>query len=118
MPQKYTPEFKARALKLIEERVRAEQCSGWVSCTAVGEALGGISPHTLRNWWKQDRIDQGEAPGLSTAEAEEITKLRRENLELRRGNEMADSSGQCNISCEMGQSLTTGGSGCRASTVI
>ena len=60
MPQKYTPEFKARALKLIEERVRAEQCSGWVACTAVGEALGGISPHTLRNWWKQDRVDQGE----------------------------------------------------------
>ncbi|WP_082803395.1 IS3 family transposase [Kocuria palustris] len=93
MPQKYTPEFKARALKLIEERVRAEQCSGWVACTAVGEALGGISPHTLRNWWKQDRIDQGEAPGLSTAEAEEITKLRRENLELRRGNEMAQGFG-------------------------
>ena len=44
MPQKYTPEFKARALTLIEERVRAEQCSGWVACTAVGEALGGISP--------------------------------------------------------------------------
>jgi transposase len=88
MPQKYSPEFKARALKLIEERVRAEQCSGWVACTAVGEALGGISPHTLRNWWKQDRIDQGEAPGLNTAEAEEITKLRRENLELRRANEI------------------------------
>lgn len=80
MPQKYTPEFKARALKLIEERVRAEQCSAWVACTAVGEALGGISPHTLRNWWKQDRVDHGEAPGLSTAEAEEIKKLRRENL--------------------------------------
>ena len=44
MPQKYGPEFKARALKLIEERVSAEQCSGWVACTAVGEALGGISP--------------------------------------------------------------------------
>ncbi|STY67595.1 Uncharacterised protein [Micrococcus luteus] len=44
MPQKYSPEFKARALKLIEERVRTEQCSGWVACTAVGEALGGISP--------------------------------------------------------------------------
>ena len=88
MPQKYTPEFKARALKLIEERVRAEQCSAWGACTAVGEALGGISPHTLRNWWKQDRVDQGEAPGLSTAEAEEITKLRRENLELRRANEI------------------------------
>ena len=88
MPQKYTPEFKARALKLIEERVRAEQCSAWVACTAVGEALGGISPHTLRNWWKQNRVDHGEAPGLSTAEAEEIKKLRRENLELRRANEI------------------------------
>ena len=46
MPQKYSPEFKARALKLIEERVHTEQCSAWVACTAMGEALGGISPHT------------------------------------------------------------------------
>ena len=80
MSQKYTAEFKARALKLIDERVGAEQCLGWVACTAVGEALGGISPHTVRNWWKQDLIDQGQAPGLSTAEAEEITRLRRQNL--------------------------------------
>ena len=27
MPQKYSPEFKAKALQLIEERIRAEQCS-------------------------------------------------------------------------------------------
>lgn len=47
MPQKYSPEFKARALQLIEERIQTEQCSGWVACAAVGEALGGIShpPH-------------------------------------------------------------------------
>ena len=88
MPQKYTPEFKARALKLIEERVRAEQCSAWVACTAVGEALGGISPHTLRNWWKQSRVDRGETPGVSTDECEEMRRLRRENLELRRANEI------------------------------
>ena len=47
MPQKYRPEFKARALRLIEERIRAELCSSWVACTTVGEAFGGISPHTL-----------------------------------------------------------------------
>lgn len=41
MPQECSPEFKARALNLIEERIQAEQCSGWVACTAVGEALGG-----------------------------------------------------------------------------
>ncbi|UBH25237.1 hypothetical protein KW076_03340 [Micrococcus porci] len=88
MPQKYTPEFKARALELIEERIRAEQCSGWGACVAVGEALGGISPHTMRNWWRQGRIDRGGAPGVSTDESEEMRRLRRENLELRRANEI------------------------------
>ena len=61
----------------------------------------GSQPHTLRGWWRQDRIDRGQAPGLSIAEAEEITKLRRENLELRRGNEMADSSGERKELCEL-----------------
>ena len=86
MPQKFNPEFKAPALQLIEERVRAEQCSGWVACTAVGEPSAVSLPPTLRNWWKQDRVDQGAAPGLSTAEAEEITRLRRVDLELRRAD--------------------------------
>lgn len=53
MSQKHSPEFKACALRLIEKRVRAEQCSTWIACTAVGETLGVVSPHTLRNWWKQ-----------------------------------------------------------------
>ena len=88
MPQKYSPEFKARALELIEERIHAEQCSGWVACAAVGEALGRVSPHTLRNWWKQTRIDRGETPGVSTDESQEMRRLRRENLELRRVNEI------------------------------
>lgn len=88
MPVKYTPEFKARALQLIEERIRAEQCSGWTACAAVGEALGGISPHTLRNWWKQSRVDQGKASGVTTPDGEELRRLRRENLELRRANEI------------------------------
>ena len=42
MPQKYSPEFKAKALQLIEEHIRAEQCSAWVACAAVGEALGRL----------------------------------------------------------------------------
>lgn len=58
------------------------------ACVAVGEALGGISPHTMRNWWRQGRIDRGEAPGVSTDESEEMRRLRRENPELRRANEI------------------------------
>ncbi len=88
MSLEHSPQFEARALHLIEERIQAEQCSVWVACAAVGEALGGISPYTLRNWWKQNRVDHGEAPGLSTSEAAEIQRLRRESLELRRANEI------------------------------
>ena len=48
MPQKYSPEFKARAVKLIGEHIRVKQCTAWTACTEVGVSLGGISPHTLR----------------------------------------------------------------------
>jgi transposase len=43
----------------------------------------GMSPETLRNWLKQDRIDQGELEGLTSAEREELGRLRREVSELR-----------------------------------
>jgi transposase len=43
----------------------------------------GMSPETLRNWLKQDRIDQGEPEGLTSAEREELGRLRREVSELR-----------------------------------
>ncbi len=38
---------------------------------------------------------------MTTAEHEQVKALKREVAELRRANEMADSSGQRNESCEM-----------------
>ncbi|WP_423201255.1 transposase [Gordonia sihwensis] len=78
----------------------------------------GVHPEALRNWVRQAEIDGGVRPGTTTDDAQRLAELEREVRELRRANEMADSSGQCNESCEMRQSLITGGSGCRASTVI
>ena len=43
----------------------------------------GMSAETLRNWIKQDRIDQGKLEGLTTSEREELRRLRREVTELR-----------------------------------
>ena len=43
----------------------------------------GMSWETLRNWLKQDRIDQGELEGLTTTEREELRRLRREVAELK-----------------------------------
>ena len=53
----------------MEERAGNEQCSAWVACTIVGGTPDKISPHTLQNWSKQDRIDQGEAPPEAPREA-------------------------------------------------
>lgn len=87
MPIKYTPEFKVKALQLIEEHVRVEQCSALAACTKVGETLGGISPHTLRKWWKRSGLDRSEALGVSTDRSEEIHRLHQENRTLRDENE-------------------------------
>lgn len=36
-----------------------------------------VSEQTLRNWRKQEEIDQGEREGISTEEREELSRLRR-----------------------------------------
>lgn len=38
---------------------------------------------TVGNWVRQERVDRGERDGLTTEEREELTKLRRENRQLR-----------------------------------
>jgi transposase len=45
-------------------------------------------PDTLRGWCKQADVDDGLRPGTTTAESEELKRLRRENAELRRANEI------------------------------
>ncbi|GAA1702550.1 transposase [Dietzia cercidiphylli] len=55
--------------------------------THVGSLLG-VNPATLRNW-----IEAGSSPALaeSTAESAEVRRLKRENAELRRANEILKS---------------------------
>jgi len=49
----------------------------------------GVHPEALRNWIRQDEADRGlRRDRLSTAELEELRRLRRENAELRRVNEI------------------------------
>lgn len=90
MAQKFSPEFKARALGLLHERRRleADNESVWTSCQSVAQSLGGISPHTLQSWHRQARIDAHEIDGPTTSELEELRRLRREVRELRRANEI------------------------------
>lgn len=87
----YSPEFKQRALRMMEDHRRIEESSRWSAAAAVGEKLG-VSPHTLNNWAKQARRDAGEESGATSQELAELTRLRREVRELKRANEILKSA--------------------------
>jgi transposase-like protein len=78
MPSKYDVETKERVVRLFLER--REQ--------APTESLTGIPVDTMRGWVTKAQVDAGERPGTSTAERDELRRLKRENAELRRANEI------------------------------
>lgn len=70
----YPPEFKVEAVQLVQQRER--------SLAQIARDLG-VSEQTLRNWVKRIAIDSGERSGLTTAEQDELRRLRRENRILK-----------------------------------
>jgi transposase len=83
-PRKYPPELIERGVRLALESERP---------IAHVAADLGMHPETLRKHVRQAQADSGERRGLlSTEEREEIRKLRRENFELRRANEILKSA--------------------------
>ena len=85
MPYRYRSEFRCKVLDLI----------------AVGRSVAsiaadlGVSDQTIYTWRKQELIDTGVEPGLTTAEAAELRSAKRRIVELetelavtRRANEL------------------------------
>ncbi|GGB99941.1 hypothetical protein GCM10010972_10890 [Cellulomonas carbonis] len=68
----YPPEFRRRVLDLV--------ASGR-SVADVARDLG-ISEESIYTWRRQDRIDAGLAPGLTSAEKVELTAAKRRIAEL------------------------------------
>ncbi|QIM16927.1 IS3 family transposase [Leucobacter insecticola] len=86
MARKYDQEFRARALRMLAEAL-PEQTSLHAASQHVGGLLG-VSPDTLRIWYRRTQIDTGVRPGITTDVAEENRRLRRENAELKKANEV------------------------------
>ena len=83
-PKKYPDEVVQRGVRLALESGRP--------IAAVARDLG-MHPETLRKRVRQAQADEGLRPDLpTTAEREEIRKLRTENFELRRANEILKSA--------------------------
>jgi len=84
--RRYPVEVRERAVRLVLEH-RDEYETKWAAITSIAEKFG-CSAETLRGWVRQAEVDGGARPGTSTAEAERIKELERENKELRRANEI------------------------------
>jgi transposase len=79
-PRKYPPELIDRGVRLAMESGRP--------IAHVADDLG-IQRETLRKAVRRAEADQGLRPDLpSSEEREEIKRLKRENFELRRANEI------------------------------
>ena len=81
--------------------VRSDYPNEYAAMIAVAQMLGVGSPETIRTWIRRQQVDAGDRPGVTTDAAVEIKRLKRGNAELRRANEMADSSGGRNEFCEL-----------------
>jgi len=83
-PKKYPDELVQRGIRLAMESERP---------IAHIAADLGMHPETLRKRVRQAEADSGKRPDLlASQEREEIRRLRRENYELRRANEILKSA--------------------------
>ena len=81
MPKRIDDQLKARALRLVTEH-QQEYPSLTAACEAVARQVG-VGKESVRRWVRQAEIDGGRREGVTTAEAEEIKKLKAENRRLR-----------------------------------
>ena len=94
MPKKYSSEMRERALRMLAE-ARPDHPNQMTAIRHVAGMLG-MNSETLRGWLRQSEVDgglaPGRAPGVTTDAAAEIKRLKRENAELRRANEILKSA--------------------------
>ncbi|GAA1968394.1 transposase [Agromyces allii] len=86
MNRKYSPEMRERALRMLAE-ARPEH-PNLMSAVRHVAGLLGMSAETLRLWQRRYEVDAGVKPGLTTDAGAEIKRLRKENAELRKANEI------------------------------
>jgi transposase-like protein len=81
MPKPYPREFRDDVVRVARSR------DAGVTLDQIAADFG-IHPMTLSKWLRQARIDDGEQPGRTTAEASELVAARRRIRLLEQENEV------------------------------
>ncbi len=76
------------AIGAVASKLGIGSSEKWAAIGAVASKLGIGSSETLRKWVRRAEVDAGQRPGLTSEEHAEIKRLRKENAELRRANEI------------------------------
>jgi transposase len=79
-------EVRERAVALVLES-QSDYGSQWEAIVSVAGKVG-VSGESLRRWVRQAEVDAGHRAGTTSADAQVLRELRRENRELRRANEI------------------------------
>lgn len=83
---KYPDELRERAVRMVLDH-QHEYGSQWEAICSVAEKLGPKA-ETVRLWVRRAEVDGGRRPGATTEELAELKRLKRENAELRRANDI------------------------------
>jgi len=96
-PRKYPQELRDRAVRLVQESDRP---------IAQVAADLGVHREALRSWVRQAEADAGQRPEqLTSVEREELKRLRKENSELKRANDILKAASAF-FAAELGQPRT------------
>ncbi|MBB3025162.1 Transposase [Trueperella pyogenes] len=88
MAKRYSLEFKDRVVRMVADRLGDDpSVTQWQAIEKIALRLG-VSNESLRRWYDQHLIDSGKKGGITREEHEEIKRLKREVVQLRRANEI------------------------------
>ncbi len=89
--RRYPPELRERAVRMVGE-CRHEHSSEWATIESVAAKLGIGTAQTLHSWVRRAQVDAGQRGGITSDAAAELKRLRAENKELKRTNEILKSA--------------------------
>jgi transposase len=84
--KRYPLELKDRAVRMVVD-LREQDPHDKTVISRVARQLG-VGDESLRAWVKRADVDAGKRPGMASEEQAELKRLRKENFELRRANDI------------------------------